>query len=583
MFRIDSPGATQDNSFTEGNPATGTRATAVSADWLNAVQEELAKAIEGSGQELNKSDSGQLLKALASRVIYVDSVAELLEIGNPIEGQQALVDGAPYKYTGGVWLEVFASDGRLDDGFYRASDSGELFQLPTGVNEFDILFEDGFFHLFYDDKTQTKHRQSATIQGLAIAADDLTIAGRYPSVIFDSGEWHLFLWDQGNGRTDRYTSSSATGPYVFQETVAAGKADFAVAKNPGNGGYVAAYKESSGSPDDNLAGILTADSLAGPWTDRGIIFTAGERAAWHEAEEADPVPVFFNGRMFVVFAGWPTVGYKRQRVGIVELDPSFNPVTSPRILVEAVESWQNGPQGFKVFSPRVLTVGGVTRLFYSHNPGASVPAGWAYLDYNERNAPADSRHIYSSKPLALTPVTNILNFKLGPIKTIAGYSSFDGATQAIHALSPLGKFDEFTIIINLSNVPAVTGAQTVFCASADPDSGNFVKVGIDASGNVFASLRNGIGADISFSTGFRVDDSSAHSIVLRRNKSGDVTFFTDFDVQSEGSMLSPITGIQLVKIGNDKGISEPAGQQFIGECKVEIYDRALPISTVSLG
>ena len=47
-----------------------------------------------------------------------------------------------------------------------------------------------------------------------------------------------------------------------------------------------------------------------------------------------------------------------------------------------LKDWQMGPQGPQVFSPRILTVDGVTRLFYSQNPGNRSPAGWAYLTYS---------------------------------------------------------------------------------------------------------------------------------------------------------------------------------------------------------
>ena len=64
MFRIDSEGATLDNKFTEGDPSLGVPATVVSADWLNAVQEELSGFIEYNGLTLNKANSGQLQAAL---------------------------------------------------------------------------------------------------------------------------------------------------------------------------------------------------------------------------------------------------------------------------------------------------------------------------------------------------------------------------------------------------------------------------------------------------------------------------------------------------------------------------------------
>jgi hypothetical protein len=65
MFRIDSPGATVGNLFTEGNPATGVPATEVSADWLNdTVQEELVGVVEDAGLTLAKGDNTQLLQSL---------------------------------------------------------------------------------------------------------------------------------------------------------------------------------------------------------------------------------------------------------------------------------------------------------------------------------------------------------------------------------------------------------------------------------------------------------------------------------------------------------------------------------------
>lgn len=64
MHRIDTPGATPDNRFTEGDPTIPTAATEVSAEWLNAVQEEVAAVIAGAGIALDKADNGQLLEAI---------------------------------------------------------------------------------------------------------------------------------------------------------------------------------------------------------------------------------------------------------------------------------------------------------------------------------------------------------------------------------------------------------------------------------------------------------------------------------------------------------------------------------------
>lgn len=68
MHRIDTPGATPDNRFTEGDPTIPTAATEVSAEWLNAVQEEVAAVIAGAGIALDKADNGQLLEAITALI-----------------------------------------------------------------------------------------------------------------------------------------------------------------------------------------------------------------------------------------------------------------------------------------------------------------------------------------------------------------------------------------------------------------------------------------------------------------------------------------------------------------------------------
>lgn len=64
MHRIDGPGATVDNRFTEGDPTQGIPATTVTGAWLNSVQEEIAGVIEGAGDTLDKNDNGQLIAAI---------------------------------------------------------------------------------------------------------------------------------------------------------------------------------------------------------------------------------------------------------------------------------------------------------------------------------------------------------------------------------------------------------------------------------------------------------------------------------------------------------------------------------------
>lgn len=79
MFRIDADGVSASlptpsaigatsGYFTEGDPGVGILGTKVSADWLNAVQEEIAGVIEGAGLTLDKSDGSQLHAAIDSLI-----------------------------------------------------------------------------------------------------------------------------------------------------------------------------------------------------------------------------------------------------------------------------------------------------------------------------------------------------------------------------------------------------------------------------------------------------------------------------------------------------------------------------------
>lgn len=70
MHRIDTPTAQADkfgpgkNGFTNGDPATGRRATDLNSDMWDAVQEEICAVIEKSGLALNKDQHDQLYQAI---------------------------------------------------------------------------------------------------------------------------------------------------------------------------------------------------------------------------------------------------------------------------------------------------------------------------------------------------------------------------------------------------------------------------------------------------------------------------------------------------------------------------------------
>ncbi|WP_234083062.1 phage tail fiber protein [Enterobacter quasiroggenkampii] len=71
MHRIDTSTAQKDkwgagkNGWTNGDPATGVRATSFNASFCDAVQEEICNAIEKSGLTLDPNDNTQLFKVLS--------------------------------------------------------------------------------------------------------------------------------------------------------------------------------------------------------------------------------------------------------------------------------------------------------------------------------------------------------------------------------------------------------------------------------------------------------------------------------------------------------------------------------------
>lgn len=64
MHRIDGPGATVDNRFTDGDPVGGVQATMVTDDWANDVQEELMSILTAGGIAPVKGTQDQVLKAI---------------------------------------------------------------------------------------------------------------------------------------------------------------------------------------------------------------------------------------------------------------------------------------------------------------------------------------------------------------------------------------------------------------------------------------------------------------------------------------------------------------------------------------
>lgn len=135
MHRIDAPGATPDNRFTEGDPSQGIEATDVSADFLNAVQEEIASVIEGAGITLNKASNSQLLLALQSLLMPTATVIHVATATAPAGFLKA--NGAAVSRS--TYANLFAKIGTT----YGAGDGSTTFNLPDLRGEFIRSLDDG--------------------------------------------------------------------------------------------------------------------------------------------------------------------------------------------------------------------------------------------------------------------------------------------------------------------------------------------------------------------------------------------------------------------------------------------------------
>lgn len=87
MHRIDAPGATAGNLFTNGNPSLSIPATEVSDEWLNDTQEEIVNVIEGQGIALVKGTQTQLNSAILSMLGFGGTNYKLDPLANNTSDQ----------------------------------------------------------------------------------------------------------------------------------------------------------------------------------------------------------------------------------------------------------------------------------------------------------------------------------------------------------------------------------------------------------------------------------------------------------------------------------------------------------------
>lgn len=261
-----------------------------------------------------------------------------------------------------------------------------LFDVERGLNEFELMFDNGLYHLYFhdfEDLARLKLRIAPTVEGLAGAPDQpVGVLGVYPSVVRDEAGVHLHVWD--GGRVVHHVAARPTGPWTRINAWPVGFTDPCVVQSPLDGRYYAGCKRITGRVP--TFAVLAADTVAGPWTDLGDVLGALAPQGWYEREQADGCVWFQQGRMYGAFAGYDGA---QQVVGVVDMDPANARARAPaRIVVRPERPWQRTGGVCKVFNPKFVA-GNATdpadRLYFAHNAGhlgrfRARRAGWAYVE-----------------------------------------------------------------------------------------------------------------------------------------------------------------------------------------------------------
>lgn len=163
MHRIDTSTAQIDkfgqgkNGFTNGDPSTGRRATDLNSDMWDAVQEEIANAIESVGIPLNKAKHNQLYLAIQKAINdkgYLLKEKNLSDLLSKIDARSN--------------LEVYSKT--ESNALYLKLIGGTLTGQLT-INHADFINKNGY--TTYTDGSNKEHHQAGGLR-LSIANDILT-------------------------------------------------------------------------------------------------------------------------------------------------------------------------------------------------------------------------------------------------------------------------------------------------------------------------------------------------------------------------------------------------------------------------
>lgn len=197
------------NLFQTGNPLTGQRGTRLDHGWLNAVQEELAGAIESAGIVLDPNDRGQLAQAI--RTIALPSFATIAA-ARAINGAALLPDSVQVVQVNGHTLE-----GRGGAQYRRVEAEpphAGKFQDASGqwwvLNEF--LVTPQMFGAVADGSTDD---QPAITASLAFARHVIVPPGTYHCARMIRLETLRVLELMGGAELVRQKTSPSTDPVIW--------------------------------------------------------------------------------------------------------------------------------------------------------------------------------------------------------------------------------------------------------------------------------------------------------------------------------------------------------------------------------
>lgn len=442
--------------------------------------------------------------------------------------------------------------------FYDGSVSDELFTLPNGINEFDIVIVDGVYYLAYDDQTTTQLVSATTLNDLATATHVTPRpAGRYPSILHDGGRWHLWVWE--TSRVNHYVANEFSGPYEFSDALPLALTDIHV-RRLSNGLYYAVYKDQT--VQKRRVGTLVAHFPEGPWTNMGHAFDDADRALF-EGEAADPALFEADGETFLVFSGWDgsSPNDPVQRILIAPIDPATcKALTAPVVIVSPELQWQQRGGHRKVFNGIFLRETGLPdRLFFAHNvTEPSIVAGWGYLEARSvtRRIEGDLVRFLSERR---DPAT-------GAAATLWGSAALDeqgltvgptsGGAYGPVAFSSLGDFS-LLVDFTAANLPANGGAAQIAYIAARARTSPMLGLWQFPDGRIYWEVKssNGGASIAEFWTTPRAAGQRTRIVVTRRGEQ--LTGFVNGSPEVRRVLSGPFEGLQEWGVGNPQGADQP--------------------------